>query len=108
MIATLINFFKSPIRRLQDDIAAWSDPTFGYDRHPESTLRHIQEEIEELLAAPYDLMEYADVMHMLLDCSRRAGFDADMLLDATRRKLEINKKRKWGKPNDQGYSKHIE
>lgn len=98
----------SDLQQLQDSIEEWSDPTFGYNRPPSSSLHHMAEEVKELIKEPLDRMEYADVMMLLLDSARRAGIKADDLVDATYEKLAINKSRKWGKPNEHGYVKHVE
>lgn len=98
----------SELQRLQDSIEAWSDPTFGFNRPPASSLHHLLEEVGEVISAPDDRMEWADCMMLFLDSARRAGLTASDLISVTYEKLEINKRRKWGPPNADGFQKHIE
>lgn len=85
---------------LADQHAAWSQETFGSDkeRGPEGPLKHMRKEIEEVLANPTDLQEYADLLLLLLDASRRAGIGPYSLIRAGQAKLKINKERTWPKP----------
>ena len=80
--------------------AEWSRRTFGSDtsRGPIGPLKHLAKEVNETLAAPNDLEEYADCLFLLFDASRRAGFGYDDLLNAAWDKLEKNKAREWPTP----------
>jgi hypothetical protein len=49
--------------------------------------------------------EVADVVHCLIDLCELVGIDLDK---ATRKKLEINKARKWGEPDENNQRRHIE
>ena len=73
----------------------------------ESKLKHLNSEVAELLASPYDRMEYADCFMLLIGAADKARIDYNMLLAAIEKKLAINKKRKWGKPNKNGVINHI-
>jgi hypothetical protein len=95
------------IQQLQDDIAAWSDPVFGYNRSPMGCLHHLVLEVQEVIDTPTDRMEYADCFMLLLDAYRMAGYDADDLIDACIDKLEICKQREWGPVNENGVSMHV-
>ncbi len=95
------------IQRLQDDIAVWSDATFGVGRHPLAPLSHLVKELSELIDEPCDRMEYADCLMLLLDAYRMAGGNADDMVTACFQKLEINKLRKWGEPDANGVVEHI-
>lgn len=94
---------------LTEEASQWSDRTFGesYGRGPEACIAHLKKEILELEKEPLDRLEYADCMLLLIDAYRRAGGNIDDLLLATREKLEICKKRKWGKPDSKGVVQHI-
>jgi hypothetical protein len=98
---------SSRIQQLQNEIASWSDSTFGADRPAEIPLHHLAKEIQELIATPKDSMEYADCLILLLDAYRMAGGSADELIETCYEKLEINKKRKWGTPDNNGVVEHI-
>ncbi len=86
----------------------WADGQFGTNRHPATSLNHLVEEVKELLDAPFDALEYADAFMLIVDCARRANLPPSALLQAAWTKLDINRKRKWGKPNAEGYCKHID
>lgn len=95
------------IQQLQNEIANWSDATFGSNRPAATPLNHLAKEMLELIEAPEDRMEYADCLLLLLDAYRMAGGSADDLIEACYQKLEINKEREWGKPDENGVVEHI-
>lgn len=94
-------------------VAAWSRKTFGTDqeRGPVGPLTHMKKELEKELLPPdgdpYKLDEYADILILLCDAARRAGFQHYQLIDAGIAKMEINKARKWAKPTGDAISEHI-
>lgn len=96
------------LRQLQNDVVEWADATFGYNRLPDVTIAHLVSEIKELKKSPYDYEEYADCFMLLIQAFHQAGGNTDMLLGECFKKLEINKKRRWGKKNIDGYHEHIE
>lgn len=79
----------------------WSRETFGEGERTEGVVKHIQKELEEILAAPHDLTEWVDVMLLAMDGFWRAGGNSALLLEALKAKQEINYQRKWG-PNRPG------
>lgn len=105
--------------------AAWSDATFGppEERGPEGALAHLAKEIFEVLENPGDVMEYVDMLALVMDSARRAGFPArDVLreawakLEINRQRdvlreawamLEINRQRELGTPGPGGETEHI-
>lgn len=97
----------SEIQILQNQLGEWSDSTFGLLRHPIAPLAHLVKELRELIDCPTDRMEYADCMMLLLDAYRMIGGSADDLVQACYEKLEINKQRKWGEPDEHGVVEHI-
>ena len=52
-------------QELQNDIAAFTDSVFGKS-NPASKLKHLREEVDELIEEPTDTMEWADCMILLL------------------------------------------
>jgi hypothetical protein len=56
---------------------------------------------------PNDIMEYADMVFLVFDATRRAGFAYEELVTAIHEKLLINRARKWGKPNGTEAIEHI-
>lgn len=109
------------LQKLMDDIGEFSDKTFGEGQRNLAILHHLKEEVDEAIEAVgrvltpdkkeanaikvYD--EYADMMILLLDSARSLGIDANMFLNLTRAKIEVNKKRKWGEPDKNGVIRHI-
>ena len=94
-----------PLELLAKEHAAWSQATFGSDseRGPLGPLKHLEKEAREAQESPTDPSEYADCLLLILDAARRAGFDAQSLVNYAWSKLQVNKKRNWPKgvsPND--------
>ena len=46
-------------------------------------------------------------MLLLLDAARKCNFSAEEILSFTKEKLEINKKRTWKKPDENGIFEHV-
>ena len=94
---------------LQDDIAAWSDATFGPgSKRLNGIVDHLRREVDELAANTADSTEFADCLMLLIDAARCAGLNTTMLLLASRQKLEVNKLRKWGPIETDGSILHVE
>jgi len=112
-----------------NEVGSWSDDTFGSGQRSPAILHHLAKEIPELLDAigDYDLgcndyrtsvsemmerhrkmrFEFADAFMLLLDAARKRGFTAEDLIQVTRLKLEVNRRREWGKPDENGVIEHI-
>lgn len=108
-------------------ICEWQAQTFG-SATPLSKLAHLKEELKEL---KYELevmdimvankrsqklikahktvtnMEFADCFFLLFGAANAAGMSYDDICNAIQSKFEINKQRKWGKPDANGVVKHI-
>ena len=86
----------------------FSNDTFGSPevRSCIYPLKHLQEEVQELIDNPNDTMEWADCFLLLLDAAWRKGYTIDDLVEFSSQKLKINKKRKWDKKADGTY-KHV-
>jgi len=102
------------LQELMDDIREWSVATFGASQQTTiPILFHLKKEVDELiLEAQYgiseeDYEEFADCFMLLLDASKGVGLSADRLIEETYKKLEKNKKRKWGTPDENGVIEHI-
>jgi len=112
------------MQKLMDEIAEWSDKTFGTRQRNPAILYHLKKEVPELIQAIKKFQkeneldkaikniknvksEYADCMMLLLDSAYHFGLTAEKLFLATKEKLEINKKRKWGKPDKNGVVEHV-
>lgn len=117
------------LQNLMDEIREWSDATFGTHKRNPAIVHHLKKEVKELIEAINETnacgvdegigigefgravkktrMEYADCFMLLLDSASHFGISAEELLIATQQKLEINKDRKWGKPDANGVVEHI-
>lgn len=99
----------SLLHHIATEQAEWSQATFGSDqeRGPTGALLHLEKEAREALEAPNDVTEFADCLLLILDASRRAGFDTAYLLAQTYQKLQVCKQRKWPKPDGDQPVEHI-
>ena len=118
-------------QELQNDIKKWSDETFGKHRTGKPIAYHLKKEIKELIEAledfhqgvySYDVtvgalevvnkrrrikMEAADCFTLLIDILAHEQLTIQDLYEGSIEKLEINKNRKWGKPDENGVIEHI-
>ncbi|MEW6156768.1 MAG: dATP/dGTP pyrophosphohydrolase domain-containing protein [Verrucomicrobiota bacterium] len=94
------------LQQLQQEIGAWSEMTFD-DETPLPKLHHLRQEVAELIAAPYDKTEYADCLILLIDAARKAGISAEELIRAADEKMEINRRRTWSEPDQNGVVHHL-
>lgn len=114
------------IQELQDKAYETANHLFGTGRNGIPQMHHLKEECDEVIEAitihnknqnlpvieikgTKDVvgMEYADCLLLLLDSAANFGFNTKELIEYANRKLEINKKRNWGKPDENGVIKHI-
>lgn len=94
-------------------ITKWQRETFTQATYV-SALAHLFEEMKELdddliLSAPKEkiISEYADCFLLLFGSACLYGLSYEDICQAINDKMEINKQRQWGKPNDKGYVKHV-
>lgn len=75
----------------------FSNNTFGPPSHrgPIGPLDHLEKEIQETLDNPTDIKEYVDCFFLIIDATRRAGFNIIEFEQACWEKLEENKARNW-------------
>lgn len=108
------------IQRLQNNIAEWSDETFGSQDRTLGILNHLKEEIEEVIVAKNEYeedpsgilqnklaMEFADCLILLLDAARKSDLNTDLLMQSAEYKMKINRERQWKPANEEGYHKHV-
>ena len=79
--------------------AEWSDRQFG-SVGPIGPLKHLAKEAIEAAEAPDDISEFADIIMLVWDATRRAGISDEQLAMAVAEKLERNKRRQWGSAKD--------
>jgi hypothetical protein len=88
---------------LVPEIRAFQTKTFPLAT-PSSIAEHLRREAIELAAHPTDGEEMADIFTLLIGSAAEAGVD---LAAAVRRKLEKNKRRSWGAPDEHGVVQHV-
>ena len=88
--------------------AEWADKTFGPSRDALGPLRHLGKEVSETIEAIRNgepsveiEMEFADLLILILDASRRWGLSPEELVKAAHLKMRINESRTWPKLEDQ-------
>ncbi len=86
--------------------AEWSDRQFG-KVGPVGPLKHLAKEAIEAAEAPDDISEFADILMLVWDATRRAGFSDEQLAEAVAEKLERNKRRAWGEVKDGEPCHHV-
>ena len=89
----------------QQELGDWAENTFP-GQTVAGKLAHLAREVEEVIANPHDIMEYADCFLLLIDAARLRGIKASAIVAHAVDKLEINKRRKWGEPNADGSVEH--
>ena len=125
----IVEIIRNELQILMNDISNWSNATFGDDRRNPAIIYHLKKEVDELIESLHKSnalgcdnsigigefgrqidktkMEYADCFMLLLDSAHHFHLTAEDLIDLTRKKLDINKSRKWGNPDHEGVIEHI-
>ncbi len=91
------------VSEFQKAVSKWASETFPHQT-PHSKMTHLRKEIDELAEDTSDGEEMADCFILLLNLAEMAGVD---LMAEARRKMEINRKRKWGAPDADGVCHHV-
>lgn len=86
---------RDPFLFVRQAHAEWSDRQFG-NVGPVGPLKHLAKEANEAAEAPDDISEFADIIMLVWDATRRAGITDEQLAIAVAEKLERNKRRQWG------------
>lgn len=76
----------------------WSEATFGTEDRTAGLVKHIAEELGEILDNPKDPYEWADIIILAIDGAMSNGIGADILTGALLSKQAINLRRKWPDP----------
>lgn len=97
---------RVPFYHVRNHHAEWSDRQFG-DVGPVGPLKHLAKEAIEAAEAPDDISEFADILMLVWDATRRAGFSDEQLAEAVAEKLERNKRRTWGVVTDGEPCHHV-
>lgn len=98
--------------KLFDEVTKWQHDTFPL-ADALSKAFHLREEVEELIEdlendRPHKRLEYADCFLLLFGSAKADGMSYQDIQNAISEKLEICKKRVWGKPDENGVVKHID
>lgn len=108
----------SRMQNVMDRWRSWSDETFGVsNQRVVPILYHLKKEVPELIESIQDRvvgtteedirLEFADCFSLLFDAASHYGYSAEDILKAMMDKLDINRKRKWGKPDENGVVEHL-
>src|SRR5689334_13258780 len=76
----------------------WSHATFGKDNRTTGIIKHIADELNEILDNPKDPHEWADIIILAIDGAVSEGIEPDVLTGALLSKQAINLRRKWPDP----------
>lgn len=101
------------IQKLQDLIHSWADKTFGKDREPTAPLYHLKREVNELIEAIESedegkvREEFADCFILILNAASKYGLNVKNLYLDSLTKMDLNKIRRWGKPDKHGVVEHL-
>ena len=107
------NIVMNELQKLINDISDWAESQFP-NQPTLSKCKHLEKEAKELSEAMSNIWrgeaktELADCFMLLLNIASRLKLDASGVIQIIRVKLEINKSRKWGKPDENGVVEHIE
>ena len=100
---------------LFNEITEWQDETFGNHGNPIPAFFHLEKEIQELKLALQSnnnkecINEIADCFLLLIGIFKRKFRQLDDidLVNLINEKLQVNKKRTWGQPDEKGVIEHI-
>lgn len=87
---------------------AFSLRTFGPGTRTVGVVDHIRSELKEILAAPKDIEEWADVILLALDGAWRTGATPEQIAAAIEGKQAKNESRQWPDWREQPEGKPIE
>jgi len=105
-IAAMCEYFMiDSMKNFQSEDGEWASKTFPQATN-QSITEHLKREVNELSNSKdsCDTSEAADCLLILLHHAHKNGYD---LLSEAKSKFEINKKRKWGKPDKLGVVEHV-
>ena len=125
--AHVVKSGEAEVEKLQVAIKTWGDLQFGTDpnrvigmaAHLVSEADELKEVLKEFKNQPNltaeeqvklfhkVVEEIADCFMLIIDIINHLPLSFPDLLQATWKKLKINKKRTWGRSNSKGYSEHI-
>lgn len=107
MSGGFVNDYQCPVGKWDVFVQHYLD--WSLEQFPDSTsescMLHRQSEAKELYDNPTCDTEAADIFFLSLDKCRREG---KSFLDVCRKKLDINRNRKWAKKEGEAWTSHVE
>lgn len=104
---------ESEAQQFMTDVHNWADKTFGTERTALAPLYHLKKEVDEAIKSMQQgirenaVAELSDCFILILNASSKYRMTFDELLKASKNKMEINKSRKWGNPDNNGVVEHL-
>lgn len=94
-----------------NEITKWQKETFG-QATAQSKILHLKQEVNELLLdviikKSERRLEFADCFFLLFGAAAADGMTYEDIEACIAEKFEINKARKWGKPDANGVVNHV-
>lgn len=102
------------------EVHQWADETFGQNRSASSVAHHLVQESNELSEAlelfkeyPTDKnkikvhKEFADAFILILNAASKHGLTLENLLTFAQHKMDQNRERIWGEPDEKGVVNHV-
>lgn len=101
------------VQEFMDNNRVWTDQTFG-KLNAVAALKHLRKEVNETIEAielqqPEEHIreEFADMFLLLLNACSKHGLTFHALYNNAERKMIINRARKWGQVNNEGFIEHV-
>jgi len=96
------------LESIKNQIAEFSDKTFGSERPFTAPLHHLHKEVDEAIESG-EIEEFVDMLLLLLDAYRKRfpDFTTETLLKCCQEKIPNLYNRKYGKPDENGVVEHI-
>lgn len=101
------------IQKFMDANRKWTDDTFG-PLSAVSALKHLKKEVGETIDAieqsePEEAIraEFSDCFLLLLNACHKHGISFSDLFAVAESKMKINRERKWGQVNSEGFVEHL-
>jgi hypothetical protein len=99
------------MQELIEDIGKWSSDTFGENDRTVPLFEHTKKEVDEAIIAynnksPYFDWAIADCLILLFDIMYRNNISMDQMQATIQKKMQVNKKRQWSLPDEDGVIEH--
>lgn len=91
------------LENLFEEVRIWQRETFP-KATAKSAANHLVREAKELLADPTELSELADVFILAVGVADQLGVNIEEVIEC---KMEINRQRAWGEPDEHGVVEHV-